>query len=660
MAELFIDSGLNTKEYDLFDTPGIGFSMSGEGSKQKKLNSAVRPIILHCDIRAETKSKCGIQFHLPYDAQEASYVSLAPYHRMFLDAKAYSSNPGFDNRIRVTVKTTSGLKVDNENTQADTRQIKSQSVRLRAGNDHSISMNDFKVDSWWIDKFGRSLKDTEVDFTKVLSIEVLANEVPVRNYGQYTVEVRELKFQGKVIPQALLWYSMSVLFPVLILGCFAHAIWFCRRSDRRLNQKVSTDDTLYLDAETHFFNKNGLIKDYEKIIEEDNTSNLYYFRLNNYEQLKKILGPTAALMVLNKHWQFLTQRWDDTPIVIYRLGESEFVVNSVKCKLSENEVNYALIRPENDSFIIDKTIVYIPKHYQTPTIEQFIERCQVTAQYCREHQEHYAEFSLGHFHKHEEEIYIRQCLRTVLGANEFYLVYLPYYNSNTGKIVGAEALLRCSAPTLYRYSPEVYVKVAEQHGLIRNIDLWVINQAFVTLKQYQDKLDDDFMLSINISPRQMLDHTFVDELRKLLLQHKVDPSLICLELKETFFVNIEELESTNLVEIKKLGFSIGLDNFGTGYTAFTNLTHIPADQIKIDHSYVNSLSDKTMTVVVSSLINIAKAYNYELAAEGIETREQMDTLIVMGCEVFQGFYISDPISFEQLLDFDTEQVKNKG
>jgi EAL domain-containing protein (putative c-di-GMP-specific phosphodiesterase class I) len=157
----------------------------------------------------------------------------------------------------------------------------------------------------------------------------------------------------------------------------------------------------------------------------------------------------------------------------------------------------------------------------------------------------------------------------------------------------------------------------------------------------------------------MLDHTFVDELRKLLQQYQVDPKFIRLELKEDFFVNIEELEATNLVEIKKLGFSIGLDNFGTGYTAFENLSRIPADQIKIDQSYVKNLNDKTTNVVVSSLINIARAFDYQLAAEGIETKDQMKLLVEMGCEVFQGFYISEPISFEDVLNFNVEQVAEK-
>ncbi len=657
VAELFISSSLNLKEYNIIDTPGVSFTISEQDFEHNKLDSNERPVILHCDAQADYKTICGIKIDFSRNEQSKLFASFVPYDHIILSAKASSTNQQYDNRIRVTIRTSSDMSSDVLKQQ---HPFKSQSIRLISGSNISAPLSDFKVDVWWLDQFGVSLQDSIVDFSKVVSIEILVNEVPIRNYGEYSIELSELKLQGKIIPQQIFWYVLVGFCPLFIIGCVIHAFWIYPRYARPIAQKSFANDKLFQDIETGFFNKNGLIKDYENLVEEGNTSHLYYFQLHNYEQLKKILGLSTALLVLKNHWLFFVERLDGISLTIYRIGESEFVVNSPHNKLSDNEIKYALVRPENDSFAIDKTIVFIPKHYQSPTIEQFIERCQVTAQYCREHGENYTEFSLGHFHKYEEDMYIRQCLRSVLGTNEFYLLYMPYYNSDTNQIVGAEALLRSSASTLYRYSPEVYVKVAEQHGLIKNIDLWVIKHTFETLSQYQDQIDDDFVLSVNISPRQMLDHTFVEELRKLLSQYKVNPAHICLELKETFFVNIEELEATNLGEIKKLGFSIGLDNFGTGYTAFSKLDHIPADQIKIDQSYVSRLHEPAMSVVVNSIINIAKAFDYQLSAEGIETKEQMKQLIDMGCEVFQGFYISDPIKFEQLLNFDISQVKEKG
>lgn len=267
----------------------------------------------------------------------------------------------------------------------------------------------------------------------------------------------------------------------------------------------------------------------------------------------------------------------------------------------------------------------------------------------KDKQQRYSEFSIENLRQYEEDLFIEQSIKDALKNDDFYLVFMPFYNSKMNQIAGAEALLRCSSPSLSDYSPEVYVRVAEQRGLIKEIDLWVIERAFATLQQHQDALDEYISLSINISSRQMLDHLFVSELKQLKEKYNINPIQICLELTETFFVDINDPQITNIEDIRKLGFSVALDDFGTGYTSFAYLTHIPADEIKIDRSYVNQLNDRSMSVIVSSIINIAKEYNYRLVAEGVETQEQLNTLITMGCDTFQGYHISKPTSFEQLL-----------
>ena len=225
---------------------------------------------------------------------------------------------------------------------------------------------------------------------------------------------------------------------------------------------------------------------------------------------------------------------------------------------------------------------------------------------------------------------------------------MPVYDSEENRIAGAEVLLRTSHLPLKSFSPEVYIRVAEKAGLIREIDFWVLEQAILALQKIQQP---DFVLSVNISSKELMDTRFAEELSRLIDQYHVRPGSLCLEVTETFFIDVNTICFESIQAIRNLGVKLSLDDFGTGHASLQHLLNMPVNEIKIDRSFVWTLESEKSAVIVDAIVSIARICQYDVVAEGVETAEQLDKLIALGCRYFQGYLIAKPDSLDALLRF---------
>lgn len=247
---------------------------------------------------------------------------------------------------------------------------------------------------------------------------------------------------------------------------------------------------------------------------------------------------------------------------------------------------------------------------------------------------------------------IELSLREALDHNKFNLVFMPIYCCDSTSVVGAEVLLRSASEKLSSVGPDKYIPIAESHGLIREIDLWVIENTFIKIKSILNEPDMAHMwFAINISALELRNQEFPEKLRLLMQKYGIPPERVELEITETSLVSQDETSVITLKDLKALGISLSLDDFGTGYTAFNQLMHYPVDKLKLDRSFVSKIGskDENHASMVDIVITIADSYNMKVIAEGVETQEQLDYLQKLNCDYVQGYLLSMPINWNSFL-----------
>jgi diguanylate cyclase (GGDEF)-like protein len=242
-------------------------------------------------------------------------------------------------------------------------------------------------------------------------------------------------------------------------------------------------------------------------------------------------------------------------------------------------------------------------------------------------------------------------LRAALADEALYLVYQPKIDIRSGRVTGAEALLRWDDAELGSVSPPRFIGVAEETGLIVPLGRWVL---MVVLRQLAAWLERgwSFPVAINLSVRQFTDG-LVDDVERALREARVDPRWIELEITENIFLHEVE-ENVSIVErLSRLGATMTLDDFGTGYSSFSYLKRFAISGIKIDQTFIRDVTNSQDASIVGAIIAMAHNLGMKAVAEGVESKEQLKVLKDLGCDEYQGYLFSRPLrvpEFEALLE----------
>ncbi|HJV51181.1 MAG TPA: EAL domain-containing protein [Noviherbaspirillum sp.] len=238
-------------------------------------------------------------------------------------------------------------------------------------------------------------------------------------------------------------------------------------------------------------------------------------------------------------------------------------------------------------------------------------------------------------------------LRFALERNELKLVYQPKVSILNGAVKGFELLLRWNNPQYGAIPPIEFIPVAESSGLVVPIGLWVLEEACKQLRAWQEEYPEmkNITVAVNVSMRQLLQSTFLDEVTGILERTGVAPEQIELELTETSAMANPMQTIENLSRLKKLGLRLALDDFGTGYSSLAYLQKLPIDVLKIDKAFVQGLDKNPSDAeIVRLILALAQTLNLDTVAEGVETRADMMKLKKMGCYLAQGFAFSPPVN----------------
>ncbi|MBD0313464.1 MAG: bifunctional diguanylate cyclase/phosphodiesterase, partial [Microcoleus sp. T3-bin5] len=252
-----------------------------------------------------------------------------------------------------------------------------------------------------------------------------------------------------------------------------------------------------------------------------------------------------------------------------------------------------------------------------------------------------------------ERLALQTSLRYALERKELQVYYQPQVNLQTGQIVGAEALVRWHHPERGLVSPDKFIPIAEETGLIIPIGEWVLQTACKQTKIWQTAGFSSLRIAVNLSSRQFTQIDLRTQLVQILMETGLDPKSIELELTESMLVQNTEVAIRRLNALKALGVQIAIDDFGTGYSSLSYLQQFPFDILKIDRCFVRNITENSNNAAITkAIIEMAKSLNLKLIAEGVETEAELSFVCEHQCDGMQGYLFSRPVpaqEFQQLL-----------
>ena len=242
-------------------------------------------------------------------------------------------------------------------------------------------------------------------------------------------------------------------------------------------------------------------------------------------------------------------------------------------------------------------------------------------------------------------------LLKALSHNQFVLYFQPQAGES-GQIIGAEALIRWIHPTGGMITPNEFIPLAEQIGIIRPLGHWVLGTACAQLVKWSNKPETaKLSLSINVSAQEFNQSDYVAQVLSVLERSGAQPSLLKLELTESMLVNDVDDIISKMTALKAAGVRISLDDFGTGYSSLSYLKKLPLDQLKVDQSFVREmLSSPQDEAIVRTVVSLAHNMELDVIAEGVETEEQRQFLRSIGCFTIQGYLLSHPLRIGEFND----------
>jgi EAL domain-containing protein (putative c-di-GMP-specific phosphodiesterase class I) len=234
-------------------------------------------------------------------------------------------------------------------------------------------------------------------------------------------------------------------------------------------------------------------------------------------------------------------------------------------------------------------------------------------------------------------------MRQAISNGEFILYYQPKLNLTSGSVTGAEALLRWQSPRTGLVPPGEFIPILEETGMIHEVGRWAMRKAIEDMLYWRDSGMTPLPVAVNVSPLQLSDPGFYDELRHAI---EIDPFLAAnLEIEITESLVMVDLERSISVlrRIRNLGVTVAIDDFGTGFSSLSYLAKLPVNTLKVDRSFILELGTAEGLEMVSTITRVAHALNLKVVAEGVETEDQLRQLKALHCEEVQGYLFSKPL-----------------
>ncbi len=407
---------------------------------------------------------------------------------------------------------------------------------------------------------------------------------------------------------------------------------------------------------------------------------LLYLDLDHFKRINDTLGHRRGDLLLKqvaerlRHYvrkADLVSRPEngDTTGSVSRLGGDEFTVLLAELRQPQDAAQVAqrLLELLAEPFLVDGEEVFLtasigisiyPHDGEDP--ETLLKNADTAMSAAKERGRNSYQFYEESMTAHAlERMAVETDLRRAVERKEFQLYYQPLVDLAGGRIAGAEALIRWNHPGRGLVSPAEFIPVAEESGLIVPMGNWVLREAAQQNRAWKQAGLPPLRVSVNLSARQFTQDDVVARVREALKESGLPGSDLELEITESLLMDNTDRAAKILRSLKELGVRIAIDDFGTGYSSLSYLKAFPIDTLKIDRSFIKNMIEKPddAAAIVEAIIAMAKALRLKVVAEGVETREQLSFLQMLGCDQVQGFFFSRPVPAPDFATLLKEGVK---
>jgi diguanylate cyclase (GGDEF)-like protein/PAS domain S-box-containing protein len=498
---------------------------------------------------------------------------------------------------------------------------------------------------------------------------VQSGEMPISFYQNLWETIKQSKrWKGEIINRKKngeeFWQSMSIT-PILDTeGNVSH--YLSLKSD--ISKQKDAEKQLRHQAEndllTNLPNRPVLLKQLEIAIQKSRTENVcsavLFMDLDNFKDVNDTLGHMSGDQLLKLVALRLKHCISDNDIIA-RLGGDEFAIiqRNITSNREPSELAEKIIKAVTSPFKVEDHLLHIGISIGITlipddgnTTSSLLSNSDIAMYSAKENSGSQYKFfdqelQLSIQRKRKIEVH----LHTAISDNELTLLFQPKINISNNKVVGAEALLRWNSNELGPVSPNEFIPIAEQSGLIIELGEWVLKRALYLLNSWQESDLNIPKIAVNLSPVQLKDVNLIPDIKKLIENYKIHNDCLELEITETAAMADPEFAESQLRGIRALGITLAMDDFGTGYSSLSYLASLPIDRIKIDRSFVNDIEHSDQAkAIIESIIHLGNILKKTVIAEGVEDKAQLELLGQLGCHEAQGYYISKPVTADQFIE----------
>jgi len=384
--------------------------------------------------------------------------------------------------------------------------------------------------------------------------------------------------------------------------------------------------------------------------------------LDRFKEVNDTLGHAIGDLLLQKVAYRLSTTMREADVIV-RLGGDEFAILLNIAHRKDAEIIAKKITKEfQEVFLVNEISLYIgisigvslyPDH--GTSLQTLIQHADIAMYVAKRNKTGYEIYDAKYDEHSLGKLSLASDIRTAIDNEQLFLKYQPVIDLKTKKVISAEALLRWNHPELGEISPDEIIPVAEQTGLINPITYWVISTA----AEYNAKLGEqgiDIKIAVNLSVYNLQEDNFINNITNSFKENNIPASKFIMEITESTIMTNPKKSIDILNKLNELGIEIAIDDFGTGYSSLTYLKKLPLSRLKIDKSFImDMIDDDNDAMIVRSTIELAHNLGLSVVAEGIEQKEGMELLNILGCEQGQGYYISRPIEGN---DFENWFIEN--
>ena len=495
-------------------------------------------------------------------------------------------------------------------------------------------------------------------------LQHLLEDVSVPDTFLPTLIEKRSAWQGELYWQPTenyeVWLQVTI-HPVIHDNELTHWVYLLTDISHIRNKEESVLSATGMDSLTKIANRNFFNSYVQKLVQEDVKFALFIIDIREFKKINEKLGYHSGDEIL-KSFASRLQGFVGNSGFIARMGSNEFsIVKRTDTFSGVNPLDYAQdmkkklvntytsLHGTESNLGINIGIASYPQHGDQGNI--LLRHADIALQIAKfQGKNVILEYSEMLQRQHQSMSELESKLRTAIENNQLALFLQPIVDLQTGKIVKCEALARWKTEDGSYIPPDVFIPIAERTELIFPFGEWLVEEACNAI----DKLTEanlDIRLAINISGRQVTDLVLLHQIQSSLKRRAIDPRHLSIELTESVFIDSLDTVSVLLNELRSMGITISIDDFGTGFSSLVYLKKLPIDELKIDRSFVSDLEENTDDqAIIQAILGLAKNLNISIIAEGVETQEQQTFLVDNACTYAQGYYFDKPMSIRDFVE----------